>query len=419
MLGQTGEVTDRFVTAVAPTRATDVTRAAREPGGSTRVGPARLIIDLDAIRANTAELCRRAGRAQVMAVVKADGYGHGLVPSARAALAGGASWLGTALLGEALELRRQGVGGRILSWLHTPGEPFADAVRADIDLAAAAPWALDEIAAAAQQAATTARVHLKFDTGLGRNGAYGPGAEQLIRRAAELDSAGIVSIVGVMSHFAYADAPGHPTVRAQRETFERYVEACERAGLDVQVRSLANSAATLTDPSCAFDLVRPGLAVYGLSPVPQLGGPQEFGLRPAMTCSADLALVKDIPAGQGLSYGHDYVPAQDTRIGIVPMGYADGVPRGAGNVGPVAVRERDTDLRRVTVSGRVCMDQVVLDLGAATRAREGDEVVLFGDPATGVPSAQDWAEATNTISYEIITRMSTRLPRVFHGEGDA
>lgn len=374
--------------------------------------PARLTIDLDAVAANTAQLCRAAGNAQVMAVVKADGYGHGLVPSARAALAGGATWLGTALLGEALELRRAGVGGRILSWLHTPGAPFADAVRADVDLAASVPWALDEIAAAARREGRPARVHLKLDTGLGRNGAYGAGVAALISRAAELDSDGIVSIVGVMSHFAYADAPGHPTMRAQRETFERYVDACAAAGLDVQVRSLANSAATLTDPSCAFDLVRPGLAVYGLSPVPRVGGPADFGLRPAMTCSADLALVKDVPAGQGLSYGHDYKTLVDTRVGVVPIGYADGVPRASGNAGPLHVGDR-----AYTVAGRVCMDQFVVDLGPASDARAGDEVVLFGDPATGVPSAQDWADAADTISYEIITRMSTRLPRVFRGEG--
>lgn len=417
-LSQTGTVTDEYGTGVTP-RTTTVSLADPRPT------PARLTIDLGAITTNTAELCRRAGGAQVMAVVKADGYGHGLVPSARAALAGGATWLGTALLGEALDLRRAGVGGRVVSWLHTPGAPFADAIRADIDLAASAPWALDEIAAAAREAGRTARVHLKLDTGLGRNGALGAGATELIRRAAELDSDGIVTIVGVMSHFAYADAPGHPTVRAQWETFEGHLDACERAGLDVQVRSLANSAATLTDPNCAYDLVRPGLAVYGLSPVPQVGGPADFGLRPAMTCSADLALVKEVPAGQGLSYGHAYTTAAATRVGVVPIGYADGVPRAASNVGPVSVlagpRSGASSTRGTpgTIAGRVCMDQFVLDLGPRTDAREGDEVVLFGDPATGVPSAQDWADATDTISYEIITRMSTRLPRVFHGEGDA
>lgn len=396
-------------------------------GVSGRPGPARLTIDLGAIAANTARLCHVAGSAAVMAVVKADGYGHGLVPSARAAQAGGATWLGTALLSEALELRRAEITGRILSWLHTPGAPFAEALRADIDLAVSGPWALAEIAAAAQTVERTARVHLKLDTGLGRHGAYGEGAAALIRRAVELNSTGLVTIVGVMSHFAYADAPGHPTVRAQRETFERYVGACERAGLDLSVRSLANSAATLTDPACAFDMVRPGLAVYGLSPLPQLGGPAEFGLRPAMTCSADLALVKEIPAGQGVSYGHEYVPVADTCIGVVPMGYADGVPRAATNVGPVRVLTRGApgeshpaaprESYAATVAGRVCMDQFVLDLGPHPRAQAGDEVVLFGDPQTGVPSAQDWADATGTISYEIITRMSTRLPRVFQGEG--
>ncbi|SEV94833.1 alanine racemase [Austwickia chelonae] len=373
-----------------------------------RVGPARLIIDLDAIEENTRELRRRSGDAHVMAVVKADGYGHGLLPAARSALAGGATWLGTALLGEALELRRQGINGRILSWLHTPGSAFDDAILADIDLAAADTWSLEEIAQAARLAGRTARVHLKVDTGLGRNGAYGDDVAALISRAAELEREGILSIVGLMSHFAYADAPGHPTVRAQQDTFRGYADDCERAGIDLEVRHLANSAATLTDPDCAFDMVRPGLALYGLSPVPQTGDPEHFGLRPAMTCSADLALVKTIPAGQGVSYGHEYRPARDTRIGVVPVGYADGIPRSASGTGPVQVGGT-----RMQIAGRVCMDQYVLDLGPDSPCRAGDEVILFGDPALGVPSAQDWADAAGTISYEIITRMSTRLPREY------
>ncbi|HEY5248597.1 MAG TPA: alanine racemase, partial [Dermatophilaceae bacterium] len=186
----------------------------------------------------------------------------------------------------------------------------------------------------------------------------------------------------------------------------------ERAGCDLEVRHIANSAATLTNPASAFDLVRPGLAVYGLSPVPLIGNPQSFGLTPAMTLSAELAATKGLPAGQGVSYGHQYFTAQDTTVGLVPIGYADGIPRNATNVGPVSVGGT-----RHTVAGRVCMDQFVVDLGPGSKALPGDPVVLFGVGERGEPTAQDWAEATETISYEIISRIGSRVPRVYVGGG--
>ena len=213
------------------------------------------------------------------------------------------------------------------------------------------------------------------------------------------------------SHLAWADAPQHPTVRAQQE---RFVEACdelERAGVRPPLRHLANSAATLTNPSAHFDMVRPGLAVYGLSPVPDLGDPQHFGLREAMGVTARLSLVKRARAGQGVSYGHEYVTERDTVLGLVPMGYADGIPRSAGGRGPVQVGGR-----RLPVAGRVCMDQLVVDLGPGYAGSAGDEVVVLGRGADGEPTAQDWAEAAGTINYEIVTRMGPRLPRVLLGE---
>jgi alanine racemase len=371
---------------------------------------ARVSVDLDAITANVEVLRGRAGSAAVMAVVKADGYGHGLVPSARAALLGGASWLGVAQLGEAMALRDSGIAGRLLSWLHIPGSDFAGAIAADIDLSVSAPWALSEIADAARVLGRTARIHLKVDTGLGRNGAFGDDWTSLLQASRRLEAEGLVRIVGVWSHFVYADEPTHPTVRRQVAQFTQAVAEAERAGCDLEVRHIANSAATLTNPGAAFDLVRPGLAVYGLSPVPSLGDPQSFGLTPAMTLTADLAVTKRLPAGQGVSYGHQYVTSQDTTVGLVPMGYADGIPRNATNVGPVSLAGV-----RYTVAGRVCMDQFVLDLGPASRAQAGDLVTLFGAGGTGEPTAQDWADATGTISYEIISRIGARVPRVYVG----
>ena len=369
-------------------------------------------VDLGAIRANV-EALRAATSAEVLAVVKADGYGHGLLPSARAAVAGGATWLGTALLDEALALRAAGITApRVLAWLIGPGEAWADALAADVDLSVNAGWALDEVVAAARQAGTTARVHLKVDSGLGRGGAAPADWADLVEAARKAEAEGVVRVVGLWSHLAYADAPGHPTILRQAEVFREAVALAEGAGIDPEVRHLANSAATLTAPEHHFDLVRPGLAVYGLSPVPDVAGPSAYGLRPAMTLAADLVHVKRVPAGSGVSYGHIYTTDRETTLGLVPLGYADGVPRTGGNVGPVLAAGRSR-----TVAGRVCMDQLVLDLGDDI-AQVGDEVVLFGPGDDGEPTAQDWADATHTISYEIVTRVGPRVPRVYTGAAD-
>lgn len=372
--------------------------------------PARAVVDLAAIRANVETLAARAPSAQVMAVVKADGYGHGLVPSARAALAGGASWLGAAHVSEALALRAAGLDARILTWLYAPGAPLADAVAADVDVSVSAPWALDEVVAGARQVGRTARVHLKVDTGLGRSGSMPSEFPALLDAALRAEASGEVRVVGIWSHFAWADAPQHPTVRAQAEVFAAMVGLAESRGARLEVRHLANSAATLTNPAVHYDLVRPGIAVYGLSPMPDLADAAELGLVPAMTLEAELALVKRVPAGQGVAYGHLYTTAAETMLGLVPLGYADGIPRHASERGPVLVGDR-----RLTVAGRICMDQFVLDLGPEARESAGDRVVLFGPGTAGEPTAEDWARASGTIGYEIVTRIGGRVPRVYVG----
>lgn len=375
--------------------------------------PVRAVVDLAAIAHNVGVLREHAGPAEVMVVVKADGYGHGLLPSARSALAGGASWLGVATMVEAMALRDNGIDVPLLTWLHVPGTDFAAAVAAGVDISVSASWALDEVSGAAAAVGRAARVHLKVDTGLARNGAFGQDWPALLAAARRRESDGLVRVVGIWSHFAYADAPQHPTVRQQQDLFVQAVRDAERAGCALEVRHLANSAATLTNHSARFDLVRPGLAAYGLSPVPDVADAAGLGLVPAMTLTADVALVKTIPAGQGVSYGHQYHPRRDTTVVLVPAGYADGVPRNATNVGPVLVAGA-----RHTVSGRVCMDQFVVDVGPDAAVRAGDAVVLFGPGANGEPTAQDWAEATGTISYEIVTRVGARVPRTYIG-GDA
>lgn len=377
------------------------------PEGASTVGlSAWADIDLGAISANVAELSRRAGYADVMAVIKGDAYGHGLVPVAHAAVAGGATYLAVAQLTEALAARAAGVTAPILTWLFPPGADLVAALRADLTLSAGAPWALAEIAAAARATGSPARIHLKVDTGLGRGGAWREDLAGMLVDASRLQAEGVLDVEGIFSHFADADAPGHPSVRAQQEVFAAVLADAERAGLRPRIRHLANSAALLTNPSSHYDMVRPGVSIYGLSPVPDIGGPTHFGLREAMRVTARLISVKDCPAGQGISYAHLYTTTQDTRLGLVPLGYADGIPRHASNLGPMQVHGR-----RYTVAGRVCMDQMVLDLGADSPARAGDEVVLIGREADGEPTAQDWAAAIGTINYEIVTRLGPRVPR--------
>ena len=366
------------------------------------------VVDLAAITHNTAT-CKAATSAELMAVVKADGYGHGLVPAARAAVAGGASWLGVAMLEEALALREAGFDQPMLAWLWTPVErdQLRAAVAAGVDISVSSRHALDLVAAVAAELDRPARIHLKIDTGLSRNGATRADWPDLVSAAARAAAGGSVLNAGIWSHFVYADSPGHPTTGRQVERFTEAVEAARALGVTPELRHLANSAATVTLPDAHFDLVRPGIALYGLSPVPQLG---DFGLVPAMSLRSRLANVKRVPAGEGVSYGHQYRLSRDSTLALVPLGYADGIPRAATNRGPLSINGR-----RYTVSGRVCMDQFVVDLGEQSAA-EGDEVVLFGSGRDGEPTAQDWADVLDTIHYEVVTRIGARVPRRHLGQ---
>lgn len=367
-------------------------------------------IDLDAITANVRTLADHAPTAAVMAVVKADGYGHGLIPAARAALAGGASWLGVALLAEAVALREAGISSPLLTWLWAPHDPdLAECVSRDIDITASAPWQLAQIVDATHATGTGARVQLKIDTGLGRNGATIRDWPALVSQAAELQASGDIRITGIWSHFSLADAPSSRANAEQLAVFAEAIAMARAGGLRPGVCHIANSAATLALPGAHFDLVRPGIAVYGISPGGELGPPQDYGLIPAMTLRARLAGVKEVPAGQGVSYGHEYVTTRPTTLGLVPLGYADGIPRHAGGAGPVLAAGQVRP-----VAGRVCMDQFVLDLGGDPAA-PGDEVVLFGRPDRGEPAAEDWARAAGTIGYEIVTRLGPRIPRRYIG----
>ncbi|WP_127571482.1 alanine racemase [Georgenia faecalis] len=369
--------------------------------------PARAVIDHAAIRHNVTRLREVAPAADVMAVVKADAYGHGLVPVARTALAAGATWLGVAQLGEALALRAAGVQAPLLTWLYSPGAPLGEAVEAGLDVSVSAPWALAELAEAARRTGTPARVHLKVDTGMSRGGVTPADLPALARAAATLVAEGVVDVVGVWSHLARADEPDEGTTGVQLARFHDAVRAVEGAGLAPRLRHLAASSAIFTAPATHLDLVRPGLALYGLSPIPDLADAATLGLRPAMRLEADAILVKDVDTATPVSYGHTYVTDAATRLAVLPVGYGDGIPRHASNRGPVLLGGR-----RVRVAGRVCMDQVVVDLGPGSDVAAGTTAVLFGDGTDGAPTAQDWADAAGTISYEIVSRLGDRVPRV-------
>ena len=371
---------------------------------------AEIVVDLDAVRRNVAALKGRVEGPQMMTVVKADGYGHGLVPVARAARDGGADWLGAATMEEALALRRSGDNGPILSWLSVPGEDYRDAVRAGIDVSAYTVAALHEIAAAARQVDAVARVQLKVDSGLHRGGSTDELWPGLVGAAADLERLGVLRVTGIWSHFACSDEPGHPANDAQEQAFRSALKVVEAAGLTPEVRHLCNSAGALTRPSSWFDMVRCGIAAYGLSPIPDVATSSQLGLVPAMTVRGRFALVKRVPRGSGISYGHTYVTDKDTSVGIVPMGYGDGIPRHASSRAPVLAAGQVR-----SIAGRVCMDQFVVDLGD-DEAAAGDPVVLFGPGADGEPTAQDWAQACDTISYEIVTRIGGRLARQYVGE---
>ncbi|MYR32239.1 alanine racemase [Nocardiopsis alba] len=365
-------------------------------------------VNLDTIASNARLLREIAGGTPLMGVVKADGYGHGMLPVARALITGGATWLGTALIKEGLELRRGGITVPVLSWIVPPGEAVGDAIEADIDLGVSDRAVLDTVISEARRLGRVARVQLKADTGLNRGGVAVSDWESVVEIAARAEEEGVLKVSGVWSHFACADEPGHPSIRAQLDVFDQALALVEKAGLTPEVRHIANSAALLTVPEARYDLVRGGIASYGLCPIPDLDVP---GLRPAMTLESRIALTKRVPEGSGVSYGHRYVTDRETTLAVVPLGYADGVPRAATNKGPVFVGGR-----RRSIAGTVCMDQFVVDV-EDDAVEAGEYAVLFGDPAEspGVPTAEEWAEVLDTIPYEIVTRIGTRVPREYVG----
>jgi alanine racemase len=368
---------------------------------------AEIVVDLAAIRHNVRRLRELVSADDdapaLMVVVKADGYGHGMVESARAAREAGAEWIGVATADEAVALRAAGDTGRLLCWLAAPGEDLTAAIAAEVDVTAYSVGELEDIVGFARDAGRVPRVQLNVDTGLSRGGAPRELWPAMFEAARKAEVSGEIEVVGVWSHLACSDEPDHPANEAQELAFRDALELADAAGLRPEVRHLSNSAGALLRPSARFDLVRFGIAAYGLSPAPDVVSSEQLGLVPAMTVRGSVVMTKDLEPGAGVSYGHTFVAERPTHVALVPMGYGDGIPRHASSTAAVQVAGE-----RAPVLGRICMDQFVVE---APHARAGDEVVVLGTGRDGEPTAQDWAEWCDTISYEIVTRMGGRQHR--------
>ena len=391
-------------------------------------------IDLDALEHNVRRLKELIGERTLIAVIKADAYGHGAYPVARSAIAAGADLLGVVHVSEALELRADGIDAPLMAWLHTPSTDFEAALQEKIRLGVSG-WDLEAVAAAAERTGERAIVHLKADTGLGRNGATVADWPALVARAASLEESGLITVEGIFSHLAVADEPARAETAQQLDALDTFVAQAREAGLDPKIVHLANSPATLTASMEGWDAeerllgdgVRCGLALYGLSPLPEVTA-EDLGLKPVMTVGSYIAAVKEVPAGQGVSYGLRYRTDKPTTLALVPLGYADGVPRIAENApvriypgaqnaesGAVPNNAEGTTYR---VVGRVAMDQMVVDLGEPGLSDPalgylGAPAILFG--AGENPPVEEWADAAQTINYEIVTRISSRVERLYVG----
>lgn len=380
------------------------------PDTRTVLHAATAVVDLAAIAHNVRVLRERAGAAGVMAVVKADGYGHGALQVARTALAAGAAEIGVATVAEALDLRRAGFDGPLLAWLHGPDVDFAPAVAADVQLAVSSRRQLAGVLAAVESTGRPATLTVKVDSGLSRNGASPGEFEALLPELGRAAAGEQVRLRGIMSHLACGDEPDSPVNDAQAQRLSAARRQALAAGVAFEVAHLANSPAAMTRSDLAFDLVRPGIAVYGQSPIPARG---DMGLVPAMTLTCPVAMVRSLPAGAGVSYGHTWIAERDTTVALLPLGYADGIFRGLSGRFDVLLGGR---LRRSV--GRVCMDQFVVDLGPGpVDVAEGDVAVLFGPGTHGEQTAQDWADALGTITYEIVTSVRGRVNRAYATDG--
>ncbi len=362
-------------------------------------------IDLGAITRNVARLAAVAAPARMCAVVKADGYGHGAVASAQAALAGGADCLAVALVSEGVALREAGIDGPILVLSHAAGEDLDLLIGHDLEPTAYTDAFVAALGVAADRAGRSStnpvRTHLKVDTGMHRVGAN-PG--EAVALAAAIEAAPGLVLAAVSTHCAVADEPANPFTAIQLDRFEEAVAAIEAAGFAIPYRHAANTAATITCSRSRYDMVRCGIGIYGLDPSSALAGLVD--LEPSLSLRAQVSHVQRVPAGEGISYGLRYRPATDATIATVPIGYGDGTPRRLGATGGQVL----IGGRHRPIAGTVTMDQILVDCGDDPVA-VGDDVVLLGRQDEATISAQDWADRLDTITYEIVCGIGPRVPR--------
>jgi alanine racemase len=371
---------------------------------------ARAEINLAAIAENL-KFIKSKTSAQVLAVVKADAYGHGLINVAKAAEKSGADWLGTALLEEGIALRNGGITKPIISWLTPIGEDFRTAINLDIDLSVSSIELLNEVILVGKSINKVPRVHIEIDTGMNRGG-FGDDWGLLLLEIVKAVKANEIKAIGIWSHFARADEPNEVMNKTQLDEFTQKVKQLNDAGVSPEFIHIANSAASLSNEAAHKNIVRWGIGLYGLSPdVINMGDSKSLGLKPAMKLFAKLQLVKAVKAGQSVGYGGTAITKSDTKLGVVTLGYADGVPRNANNSAGIFVAGK-----RAPIIGRVSMDQFVVDLGADSLAKTGDEVIVFGDGSQGEYTIDEWAKACGTINYEIVTRIGVRVPRIYSRE---
>ena len=371
---------------------------------------ARAEINLAAIAENL-KFIKSKTSAQVLAVVKADAYGHGLINVAKAAEKAGADWFGTALLEEGIALRNNGIRKPIISWLTPIGEDFKTAINLDIDLSLSSIELLNEIILVGKSINKVPRVHIEIDTGMNRGG-FGDDWGLLLPEIVKAVKANEIKAIGIWSHFARADEPNEVMNKTQLDVFTQKVKQLNDAGVSPEFIHIANSAASLSNEAAHKNIIRWGIGLYGLSPdVINMGDSKSLGLKPAMKLFAKLQLVKSVKAGQSVGYGGTEITKSDTKLGVVTLGYADGVPRNANNSAGIFVAGK-----RAPIIGRVSMDQFVVDLGTDSSAKTGDEVIVFGDGSQGEYTIDEWAKACGTINYEIVTRIGVRVPRIYSRE---
>jgi alanine racemase len=369
---------------------------------TARAQGAVLTVDLHAIAANTRLFASRTS-AEVMAVVKADSFGHGSVEAARTALANGATWLGVTSVAEALALREAGLGAPVLSWLNPVDADFGLALATGIDLAVPGLQHLSAVMRAAMASGHRARVHLHLDVGMARDGAEPAEWLRLCRAAFHGEQRGVLTVVGLMGHLGCAGIPADPCNEAGRACFARGVETARAAGLRPAVRHLAATAATLTDPRTHHTLCRIGAGLVGIDPS------RTARLHPALTLAAPVVAVRRVRAGSPVGYGHSWTAPADTNLGLLPVGYADGLPRAASGQAEVMVRGR-----RCPVAGVISMDQTVVDL-SGQQVHLGEIATVFGPGTSGEPTVADWAAWAGTIEHEIVTGIGVRVRRQVTG----